>query len=94
MEATLTLSDREIERLARKRAGMRMGWIIHSGVFVAVNALLAFIAIMSGRNCAIYPFLGLAIHGAIVLAALPGGGLMDHLVAEERRRLASRRDPW
>jgi len=98
MEATLTLSDREIERLARKRAGMRMGWIIHSGVFVAVNALLAFIAIMSGRNWAIYPFLGwglgLAIHGAIVLAALPGGGLMDHLVAEERRRLASRRDPW
>ena len=98
MEATLSLSDHDIERLARKRAGMRMGWIIHSGVFVAVNALLAFIALSSGRMWAIYPFLGwglgLAIHGAVVLAALPGSGLMEHLVAEERRRLSARRDPW
>jgi hypothetical protein len=98
MQATLNLSDDQIERLARKRAGMRMGWIIHAAVFVAVNALLAFIALGSGRTWAIYPFLGwglgLAIHGAVVLAALPGSGLMERLVNEERRRLAARRDPW
>jgi hypothetical protein len=29
-----------------------------------------------------------------VLATLPGNGLMEQLVAEERRRLAARRDPW
>ena len=98
MQATLTLSDHDIERLARKRAGMRLGWIIHSGVFVLVNAMLAFIALSTGKTWAIYPFLGwgfgLAIHGVVVLAALPGSGLMEALVAAERRRLAALRDPW
>lgn len=87
----------ELERLARRRAGMRLGWLIHAGAFVAVNALLAMLSLASGRAWAIYPFLGwglgLAIHGAVVLANLSGGGLMERLVQQERRRLAQR-DPW
>jgi hypothetical protein len=98
MQANLKLSEAELERLARKRAGMRAGWIIHAAVFVAVNAMLAFIALSAGRSWAIYPFLGwglgLAIHGAVVLAALPGSGWMEDLVARERERLTGRRDPW
>jgi hypothetical protein len=94
----MTASDLELERLARKRAGMRMGWLIHATVFVAVNALLAFLSLSSGRGWAIYPFLGwgigLAIHGAVVLAALPGGGLMERMVDQERRRLMAQREPW
>lgn len=88
----------DLERLARKRAGMRLGWLIHATVFVAVNALLAVLSLASGRAWAIYPFLGwglgLAIHGAVVLLAMPGGGLMERLVERERRNLRASRDAW
>lgn len=98
MNTSPPLSDPALERLARKRAGMRLGWLIHASVFVAVNLLLAALSLASGRAWAIYPFLGwglgLAIHGAVVLAAMPGGGLMERLVQQERARLAARDDPW
>jgi hypothetical protein len=91
--------DDDIERLARKRAAMRLGWLIHATVFVLVNTLLVGLSLMSGRAWAIYPFLGwglgLAIHGTVVLLALPGGSsLMERLVQQERSRLALQRDPW
>ena len=38
-----------IERLARKRAGAKMGWYVHALVFVCVNAGLALISVGSGR---------------------------------------------
>ena len=91
--------DPRLERLARRRAGQRMGWIVHATVFVAVNALLAAIAALSGRGWALFPLLGwglgLAIHGAVVLLAPAGAALKEHLVAQERRRLVAqaRRQP-
>jgi hypothetical protein len=92
-----SLSTDDLERLARRRAGMRMGWVVHATVFVAVNLLLAALSIFSGRYWAVFPFLGwgigLAIHGAVVLLMLPGGGLMERMVQRERERLAQR-DPW
>ncbi|MBX3586748.1 MAG: 2TM domain-containing protein [Ramlibacter sp.] len=97
MNATTPLNDQQIERMARKRAGMRMGWLIHAIVFVAVNLLLAGLSAASGRAWAIYPFLGwglgLAIHGAVVLLAMPGAGLYERLLQQERDRLSSR-DAW
>lgn len=93
----MTASDIELERLARKRAGMRMGWLIHATVFVAVNLLLAALSFGTGRHWAIFPFvgwgIGLAIHGVVVLTSLRGAGLMERMVEQERRRLAGR-DPW
>jgi hypothetical protein len=98
MQTSRPLPDPQLERLARRRAGMRMGWLIHAAVFVAVNLLLAALSLLGGRGWAIYPFLGwglgLAIHGAVVLAAMPGGGLMERLLQQERQRLAGRNDPW
>lgn len=77
---------------------MRLGWMVHALVFIAVNALLAVLSFTSARAWAIYPFLGwgvgLAIHGGVVLAFMPGAALMERLVEQERRRLAARRDPW
>ena len=98
MNASQPLPDAELERIARKRAGMRMGWMIHATVFICVNMLLAGISLLGGRHWAIYPFLGWglgrAVHGAVVLLAMPGGGgLMDRLVKQERERLAAR-DAW
>jgi hypothetical protein len=38
--------------------------------------------------------LGLAIHGAVVFLTLPGSGLHERLLQQERARLQAQRDPW
>jgi hypothetical protein len=87
-----------IERQTRRRAGMKMGWFIHAGVYIAVNALLAMLSFLSDRHWAIYPAmgwgLGLAIHGIVVFIATGGGGLQERLVESERRKLRATREPW
>lgn len=90
--------DPRLERTARRRAGMKMGWFIHAGVYVAVNLLLAAISAAGGRHWAVYPALGwglgLAIHGVVVFL-VAGGGLYENLVERERRQLAgAQKDPW
>ena len=94
----LTDTDSDLERLARKRAGARMGWYIHASVYIAVNLLLAVLSAMSGRHWAVFPVLGwglgLAVHALMVYIALGGGGLHARLVQRERERLALQRDPW
>jgi hypothetical protein len=93
-----TSTDDELERLARKRAGARMGWYVHATVYLAVNAVLATLSMATGRHWAIFPALGwglgLMLHGLSVWFALPGGALHERLVQQERDRLASQRDPW
>lgn len=88
------MQTQDIDKLARRRAGAKLGWYIHALVFVLVNLLLAVLSASSGRGWAIYPALGwglgLAIHGAVVFMVT--GGMMDRLVEHERRQLA--RDPW
>lgn len=90
--------DREIERLARKRAGAKMGWYIHATVYVAVNLLLALLSAMSDRYWAVFPAfgwgIGLAVHGVVVFLVTGGGGLHERLVQQERNRLTLKRDPW
>lgn len=91
-------TDAHLERLARKRAGARMGWYIHAMVYVVVNLLLIGLSASSGRNWAIFPALGwglgLAIHGLVVFLATGGGGLHERLVQQERKRLSTQRDAW
>ncbi len=89
------MSNASIEREARRRAGAKLGWIIHATVYVLVNLLLAAIAFSNGRNWAIYPALGwglgLAVHGIIVYFVL-GADLHQRMVERERARLQG--DPW
>ncbi|NNU42310.1 2TM domain-containing protein [Ramlibacter montanisoli] len=92
-----TLSP-QLERTARRRAGMKMGWFIHAGVYVAVNLLLAALSIASGRHWAVFPALGwglgLAIHGVVVFM-VAGGSVYENLLERERRQLAgAQKDPW
>ncbi|MFM7331569.1 MAG: 2TM domain-containing protein [Brachymonas sp.] len=93
-----TLSPTEIERLARRRAGAKLGWFIHAAVFVCVNTLLLFLSFLSGKAWAVFPLagwgLGLAIHGAAVWLASPGSALHERLLQAERARLQTQRDPW
>lgn len=83
-----------LERLARKRAGAKMGWYIHALVYVCVNVGLALIAWQTGRTWHLYPLagwgLGLAIHG---LAVWLGGGteLHERLLQAERDKLSRTR---
>jgi hypothetical protein len=91
------LDAAQLERLARRRAGMKMGWTIHAGVYTAVNLMLATLSAMSGRHWAIYPALGwglgLAIHG-IVVYFVASGGAYEGLVERERQRLRAGQEPW
>ena len=93
-----TLDDRNLERLARKRAAAKMSWYIHALVYVSVNLLLAMLSGMSDRPWALFPALGwglgLAIHGLVVFVVTGGGGLHERLLRHERSRLALQRDPW
>ena len=56
--STLPDTDARIERLARKRAGAKMGWYIHATVYVAINLMLIMLAASSGRDWAVFPALG------------------------------------
>ncbi|WP_372659052.1 2TM domain-containing protein [Hydrogenophaga sp.] len=89
--ASSTAQADALERLARKRAGMRMGWLIHATVFLAVHLLLAGLSAAGGRHGAIFPFLGwglgLTIHGAVVFLHTGGFGLHERLLQQERNRL-------
>ena len=88
---TSTTEPQDLDLLARRRAGARMGWYIHALVYLAVNTGLAALAISHGRAWAIYPALGwglgLLLHGLGVWIGLGGGGLQDRWVAQERERL-------
>ncbi len=93
-----TVQERDLDRLARRRAGARMGWYAHAFVYLVVNLVLAALSLGTGRHWAIFPALGwglgLLLHGLGVWLTLGGGGLQQRLIDQERARLASQRDPW
>ncbi len=90
---TTSLTPEEIDRLARKRAGAKLGWYIHALVYLTVNTAM-FAASIYGlrqRPWTIYPALGwglgLALHGIAVFILGNGSGLRERMVARERERL-------
>ena len=89
-------SPEALERLARRRAGAKMGWFIHALVYVCVNAGLALMAWHTGRAWHLYPLagwgLGLALHGLAVWLRT-GTGLHERLLQAERDRLQRGRQP-
>ena len=88
-----SLTPDDIERLARKRAGAKLGWYIHALVYLLVNGAM-FAASVYGirqRPWTIYPAmgwgLGLALHGIAVFVLGSGSNLREGLVQRERERL-------
>ena len=94
---TIQTTD-NIDRLARRRAGAKLGWYIHALAYVCVNLMLAAISQVSGKHWAVFPALGwglgLAIHGMVVFVTTGGAGLYDKLVERERQRLGVQNDAW
>jgi len=86
-------NDVDIDRLARKRAGAKLGWYIHACVYLLVNLLLITLSLHQGRHWAVFPAvgwgLGLALHGLFVFVRT--GGWFERMVRAERERLNARR---
>lgn len=95
---TPTLTTEQIERLARKRAGRKIGWYIHAFVFIAVNTGLAILSTYTERHYAVASAfawgLGLLVHGAVVFLFPQGGNFREKLIQQERERLQKHQDKW
>lgn len=83
----------DIEQLARKRAGAKLGWYAHATVFTLVNLMVFGISRygFGDRPWSVYPLLGwglgLALHGVSVFVLGTGGGLRERMVHKEREKL-------
>lgn len=88
-----SLTPDEIEQLARKRAGAKLGWYVHAAAFVVVNlAVFAMSRYAFGnRPWSVFPLLGwglgLALHGISVFVLGTGSGLRERMVQREREAL-------
>ena len=92
------LSPEEIDHLARKRAGAKLGWYAHAAVYVLVNLFLFSVSLygFGSRRWSLAPLLGwglgLALHGVAVFVLGSGGGLRERMVQKEREKLRRERD--
>lgn len=94
------LTPEAIDRLARKRAGAKLGWYTHATLYVLVNLFLYFMSAngeaMGRRPWSIYPAmgwgLGLALHGIAVFVLGTGSGLRERMVRRERESLQRQND--
>lgn len=92
------LSPEEIDHLARKRAGAKLGWYAHASVYVLVNLFLFSVSLygFGSRRWSLAPLLGwglgLALHGVAVFVLGSGSGLRERMVQKERDKLQRGRD--
>lgn len=90
---THPMSPEAIERLAQRRAGAKLGWMVHAAAYVAVNAFLLAISHHGWGNRPWSPGpligwgVGLALHGLSVALLGAGSGLRERMVQRERERL-------
>ncbi|MDC6170822.1 MULTISPECIES: 2TM domain-containing protein [unclassified Roseateles] len=88
-----TPTEQELRDQAKKRVDMKMGFLVHLTVFVAVNlGLIVLNSLTGGPRWHVFPLwgwgLGLAVHGLVTLLALmSGGGLRERMMAAELERL-------
>jgi hypothetical protein len=87
------LSPEEIDRLARKRAGAKLGWYIHAAVYVLVNLLIFSMShfAFGSRPWSLGPLLGwgvgLVLHGISVFVLGSSSPLRERMVQRERDRI-------
>lgn len=91
------LSPEQIDRLARKRAGAKLGWYAHATVYVLVNLFLFAMSTYAfgTRRWSLAPLLGwglgLVLHGISVFMLASGSSLRERLVQKEREKLRRER---
>ncbi len=86
-----SLNSEDLERLAHKRAGVKLGWYVHAAVYAVVNLFLVTASLITGGRWSLYSLLGwglvVALHGIAVFFLGAGAGVREHLVRRERDRL-------
>lgn len=88
----------DLDQLARKRAGAKLGWFTHAAAFTVVNLVLFGMSRygFGDRPWSVYPLLGwglgLVLHGISVFVLGTGSGLRERMVQKERERLQRERD--
>ena len=93
------MTSEEIERIAARRAGAKLGWYMHAAVYIAVNLFLFSISqyAFGTRAWSVKPLLGwglgLALHGISVWFLGKGSDLRERMVQKERERLQRQQDP-
>jgi hypothetical protein len=94
---TAPLSPDEIDKMARKRAGAKLGFYAHAALYVLVNLFLFLVSerAFGGRHWSPFPLLGwglgLALHAVSVFVLGSGSNLRERLVEKERERLRRQR---
>ncbi|MBP6406360.1 MAG: 2TM domain-containing protein [Ramlibacter sp.] len=94
-----TLSPEEIDALARKRAGAKLGWYAHATVYVLANIVIFAMSryAFGTRPWSVFPLLGwglgLALHGVSVFILGSGSNLRERLVQQERERIQRQQGP-
>jgi hypothetical protein len=89
----LPLSEEQIEKIARRRVGAKLGWFAHAAVYLLVNLFIFLISqhAFGTRPWSVFPLLGwglgLALHGVAVFVLGSGGGLRERLVDHEHERV-------
>lgn len=92
------LTSDEIDSLAKKRAGAKVGWYIHATVYVLVNVFLFAVSRygLGTRNWSVAPLLGwglgLALHGISVWFVGAGSNLRQRMVQRERDQIQRAQD--
>jgi uncharacterized membrane protein len=91
MHTTPSTLSPELERLARRRAGAKLGFVIHVVVYTLVVAGLGVLALSQGKAWTIWPAagwgIGLLMHGLGVFGRHPGSALRERLIERERQAL-------
>ena len=91
------LSSDDIDRLARKRAGAKLGWYMHAGLYVVVNLAIFSVSTygFGTRPWSVFPLLGwglgVVLHGVSVFVLGSGSSFRERMVQKERDRLQRER---
>ena len=96
MKPNVPMSEDEVLRRAKRRVGLKTGFMMHALVYVLVNlGLLAINLWGGGQRWHMFPLLGwglgLAIHCIVTFIALLGEGYGDRMLADEVERVRSGR---
>lgn len=93
----MPMTPDDIDQLARKCAGAKLGWYAHAAAFAVVNLLMFSMSRygLGSRPWSVLPLLGwglgLALHGISVFVLGANSGLRERLVQRERNRLQRER---
>ena len=92
------LAPEELDRLARKRAGAKLGWYSHAALYLVINLVMFTMSTygFGSRPWSAFPLLGwglgLALHGVSVFVLGTGSGLRERMVRREREKLQRQQD--